>query len=70
MLPLIQVLDTYSAKSIVVPDASLRSASNIRRISRSGKNGRAIFFSDKAVRPPVVAVSGLETEVLHLVNNT
>ena len=69
MLPLIQVLDTYSAKSISVPDASLCSASNIGRISRSGKNGRAIIFLTK-VCPLVMAVSGLETEVLHLVNNT
>ena len=51
MLPLIQVLDTYSAKSISVPDALLRSASNIGRISRSGKNGRAIIFLTKLYVP-------------------
>ena len=51
MLPLIQVLDTYLAKSISVPDALLRSASNIGRISRPGKNGRAIIFLTKLYVP-------------------
>ena len=41
----------YSANSSSVPDASLRSASNISRTSRSGKNGRAIIFLTKLYVP-------------------
>ena len=50
MLPLIQVLDTYSAKSISVPDASLRSASNIGSIEHMNIESNLSYLSTESLR--------------------